>query len=130
MLTDAFERYLDAIFMIEDSGSRVRVKDIAESLGVSNPSVSEMVERLVENGLATHDKYGHIGLTPRGRRIARELNRKHSVIKRFFVNVLGVSEETAERDACLIEHVISDESLESLVEFLETITGAGGENAG
>jgi DtxR family Mn-dependent transcriptional regulator len=116
----AFERYLEAIYETgECAGGEVRVKDIAASLGVSKPSVSEMVDRLVENQLVTHDKYQHIKLTAKGRRIAKGLDRKHDTIKHFFIDVLGVDEKVADKDACEIEHVISDQTLDKLVEYLE-----------
>jgi DtxR family transcriptional regulator, Mn-dependent transcriptional regulator len=128
MGTGAFERYLEAIYEIGGSSGEVRVKDIAASLSVSYPSVSEMIDRLVESGLVSHDKYQHIALTPKGIRIAKGLDRKHGVIQRFFVNVLKVDETVADRDACEIEHVISDETLEKLVSFLESLpeTSSGG----
>ncbi|MBM3300550.1 MAG: metal-dependent transcriptional regulator [Deltaproteobacteria bacterium] len=121
----AFERYLEAIYEIGGISGEVRVKDIAVSLTVSRPSVSEMVDRLVENGLVTHDKYQHIALTSKGRRMAKGLDRKHDVIKRFFTNVLQVDEKIADRDACEIEHVISDETLDKLVSFLESLPETG-----
>jgi len=121
MGTGAFERYLEVIYEIGVTSSEVRVKDIAESLTVSYPSVSEMVDRMVEKGLVSHDKYQHIALTTKGRRIAKGLNRKHEVIKRFFVNVLQVDELVADGDACEIEHVISDVTLGKLVNFLESL---------
>lgn len=117
----AFERYLEAIYEICESGNEVRVKDIAASLGVSKPSVSEMVDRLVDSKLVTHDKYQHILLTPKGKRIAKGLDRKHDTIKQFFVGVLGVDEALADKDACEIEHVISDKTLDKLVEYLESM---------
>lgn len=123
MVTLTFERYLETIYEIEAESGEVRVKDIAKVLGVSYPSVSEMVDRLVENKLVSHDKYQHISLTSKGRRIAKGLDHKHETLKKFFVRVLGVNEETADRDACEIEHVISDETLDRLVSYLESLTG-------
>jgi DtxR family transcriptional regulator, Mn-dependent transcriptional regulator len=117
----AFERYLEAIYETgECAGGEVRVKDIAASLGVSKPSVSEMVDRLVENQLVTHDKYQNIKLTAKGRRIAKGLDRKHETIKQFFIDVLGVDPAVADKDACEIEHVISDITLDKLVEYLSS----------
>ncbi|PKQ28147.1 MAG: DtxR family iron (metal) dependent repressor [Candidatus Anoxymicrobium japonicum] len=118
-MPEAFERYLETIYEITGSGAEVRVKDIATSLNVSKPSVSEMVDRLVNNSLVTHDKYQHIKLTAKGKLIAKGLDRKHEVVKRFFIDVLGVDEAIADMDACEIEHVISDRTLNKLVEYLE-----------
>ncbi len=121
MTKSTAEKYLEVIYEIARSGGSTRVKDVAETLNVSLPSVSEMLDRLVEQGFVAHDKYGRIKLTPKGRRIATRLDRKHSVIMRFFTDVLEVDEDTANKDACEIEHVISDETLEKLVQFLETL---------
>jgi DtxR family transcriptional regulator, Mn-dependent transcriptional regulator len=123
MRTTAVERYLETIYEIDARGDEVRVKEIAGKLKVSNPSVSEMVDRLVSEGLVSHDKYMHIALTEKGRRVARGLDRKHEVIRRFFVDVLGVEEKIADRDACEIEHVISNETLNKLVGYLESAPG-------
>lgn len=120
MSTKTFEKYLEVIYEIERSSGEVRVKDIAEVLHVSYPSVSEMVDRLVKNGYAEHDKYRHINLTPEGEKIASGLDRKHELIRKFFTNVLGVDHQTADSDACEIEHVISDETLDKLVKYLES----------
>ena len=120
-MSGAFERYLEAIYEAgECAGGEVRVKDIAASLGVSKPSVSEMVDRMVENQLVTHDKYQHIKLTAKGRRIAKGLDRKHETIKHFFIDMLGVDPDVADKDACEIEHVISDVTLNKLVEYLSS----------
>jgi DtxR family Mn-dependent transcriptional regulator len=120
-MSGAFERYLEAIYEAgECAGGEVRVKDIAASLGVSKPSVSEMVDRMVENQLVTHDKYQHIKLTAKGRRIAKGLDRKHETIKHFFIDMLGVDPDVADKDACEIEHVISDVTLDKLVEYLSS----------
>ncbi|MBU4194953.1 MAG: metal-dependent transcriptional regulator [Actinobacteria bacterium] len=121
MSASTFERYLETIYGIESGGTEVRVKDIAATLGVSNPSVSEMVDRLVACGLVTHNKYQHIALSAKGRRIARGLDQKHDVLRQFFVDVLGVNEAVADRDACEIEHVISNETLDKLVGYLESL---------
>ena len=118
----AFERYLEVIYELgENGGGEVRVKDLATSLGVSKPSVSEMVDRMVESALVTHDKYQHIKLTTKGKRIAKGLARKHDTIKHFFTDVLGVDESLADKDACEIEHVISDKTLDKLVEYLDSM---------
>jgi len=118
---EAFEKYIDVIYELSTERGEVRVKDIAESLGISRPSVSEMLDRLVEKGLIVHDKYQHIKLTPRGKRIGKGLDKKHMLIKEFFTNVLGVDERIADRDACEIEHVISNQTLDRLIRYLDSI---------
>ncbi len=121
MGTSAVEKYLEVIYEIARSGGSTRVKDVAKSLNVSLASVSEMLDRLVQQGYVAHDKYRRITLTPKGKKLAMRLDRKHAVIMRFFTNILEVDEEVANKDACEIEHVISDETLEKLVRFLESV---------
>ncbi|MBN2168710.1 MAG: metal-dependent transcriptional regulator [Actinobacteria bacterium] len=120
MAYGAIERYLETIYELELSNEVVRVKDIARALDVTYPSVSEMLGRLAKDNLIKHGKYMHVSLTEKGARIARKLDKKHETIKRFFTEILGVNEETADREACEIEHVISDETLRKLVAYLES----------
>lgn len=119
-VTEGFERYLDAIYEIHCSGKEVRVGELADQLGISMPSVSEMVERLVQGSFVKHDKYSKIELTEKGQTIAEKLRRRHQVLRTFFISILGVDEEVADQDACEIEHVISDETMDRLIAYLES----------
>ncbi|MBN1288900.1 MAG: metal-dependent transcriptional regulator [Actinobacteria bacterium] len=120
MAKGAIERYLETIYELELSSEVVRVKDIARALDITYPSVSEMLGKLARDNLIEHGKYRHVSLTEKGAKIARRLDKKHGTIKRFFTEILGVNEETADMDACEIEHVISDETLRKLVAYLES----------
>ncbi len=120
-LTAALEDYLEAIYLIFQKAGTVRVKDVAEHLKVKEASVSEAVRRLVERGLLKHERYGELVLTEKGRKTAREIYKRHQVLQKFFKDILGVNEETAYRDACAIEHAISRETLQKLIEFVEKL---------
>jgi len=120
-LTASLEDYLEAIYLISQRTGVVRVKDVAEYLKVKEASVSEAVKRLVERGFLKHERYGELVLTEEGERAAREVYKRHQVLQQFFKEVLGVNEETAYRDACAIEHAISRETLQKLVEFVERL---------
>lgn len=120
MANGSVEKYIETIYELELSHDFVRVKDIANALGVTYPSVSEMLGKLAKDGLIDHGKYRHVTLTVKGAGIARKLDKKHETIKRFFIDILGVNEETADVDACEIEHVMSDETLKKLVSYLES----------
>jgi len=113
------EDYLEAIFQLADRDGAARVSSIADALGVKRPSVSKALKRLKEQGLIHHTPYGGVGMTPRGRKLARQQVRIHRVLTRFFTEVLHLPEELAEHDACLIEHAISHETVERLVEFID-----------
>jgi DtxR family Mn-dependent transcriptional regulator len=99
------------------------VRDIASALGVSRPSASGAVRTLAAQGLVNHKPYEAVTLTRKGAIAARRIARRHAALSRFFREGLGVAEETAERDACRIEHGVSRETvgrLVALMEFLES----------
>ncbi len=115
--TESREDYLETILLLMKKMGNVRSIDIANELGYSKPSISRAVGILKESGYITVDSSGHISFTGEGLKIAEAIYERHTTIKKFFVDVLGVSEETAEQDACKIEHILSDESYEKLKKF-------------
>jgi DtxR family Mn-dependent transcriptional regulator len=118
-LTPNMEMYLKTIFEIDDAGSRARVKAIAERLGVTMPSVSGAVDNLQKRGLVQHNPYGDVKLTTKGRRVAREVKDRNETIYRFLLDCLHLPETVASRDACVLEHVVSPRTLQSMASFLE-----------
>jgi DtxR family Mn-dependent transcriptional regulator len=119
--TASMEDYLEAIANLGEGKKVVRVKQISEMIGVKMPSVTSALKKLSEQELVEHARYGHIKLTPEGDRIARDVIRRHEALTRFFAQALGIDKETAEEDACKIEHVISSLSMERLTKFVEFI---------
>jgi DtxR family Mn-dependent transcriptional regulator len=119
--TASMEDYLEAIANLGEGRKVVRVKQISEILGVKMPSVSSALKKLSEQELVEHERYGHIKLTPEGDKVARDVIYRHEALARFFVQALGINRETAEEDACKIEHVISPLSMERLAKFVEFI---------
>ncbi len=121
-LSSSIEDYLEAILAlseIDPQDQSVRVTDIAERLQIAKPSVTAALNVLKEKGLVTQERYGKVFLTPEGRKRALMVQRRHRVLRKFLVDVLGVGEEVAENDACLMEHAVSPETMEKLIEFLE-----------
>jgi DtxR family Mn-dependent transcriptional regulator len=119
--TASMEDYLEAIANLGEGRKEVRVKQISEMLGVKMPSVTSALKKLSERQLVEHARYGHIKLTPEGNRVARDVVNRHKALTRFFAQALGIDKETAEEDACKIEHVISSLSMERLTKFVEFI---------
>jgi DtxR family Mn-dependent transcriptional regulator len=117
--TASMEDYLEAIANLGEGEKVVRVKQISEMLGVKMPSVTSALKKLSERELVEHERYGHIKLTPEGNKVAHDVIRKHKELTRFFAQALGINKETAEEDACKIEHVISALSMERLAKFVE-----------
>jgi DtxR family Mn-dependent transcriptional regulator len=119
--TASMEDYLEAIAMLGEGRRVVKVKQLSEMLGVKMPSVTSALKKLSERELVEHERYGHIKLTPEGDRIAQDVIRRHEALTRFFAQALGINQETAEEDACKIEHVISPLSMQRLAKFVEFI---------
>ncbi len=117
-LTYTMENYLEAIYELGKQGEGARVSDIAERLGVSKASTNSAMSTLSEKGLITNERYKLVYLTPTGREIAEFTARKHHLIYQFLTTVLQVDAETADEDACLIEHVISNTSVTAMQNFL------------
>ena len=111
------EDYLEQILMIREQKGIVRSIDIAAGLGVTKPSVSIAMKRLRENGYIVMDKDNLIALTETGYAIASKIYDRHKTLTRF-LQMLGVSDETAREDACRLEHDISQESYEALLRYL------------
>jgi DtxR family transcriptional regulator, Mn-dependent transcriptional regulator len=117
--TASMEDYLEAIANLGGGKKVVRAKQISEMLGVKMPSVTSAVKKLSEQELVEHERYGHIKLTSEGAKVARDVIRRHDALTCFFGQALGIDQETAEEDACKIEHVISSLSMERLTKFVE-----------
>jgi DtxR family Mn-dependent transcriptional regulator len=97
--------------------NEARVTDIAVRLGFSKPSVLAALKWLEEEGLITHERYSTVELTKKGFEKAAEIRTRHDFLTGFLKNTIGVNAETAEKDACKIEHVLSSETLEKLQAF-------------
>lgn len=119
-LTFTMENYLEAIYELSSENSGVRISDISERLGVSKASVNSAMATLAEKGLVINEKYKEVFLTPAGLEKARQTSQKHKIIRKFFTDILKVDFNIADKDACSIEHVISDESIDAMKNFMES----------
>ena len=117
--TSSLEDYLEAIAMVKEKGEKVTVTALSDSLGVKKPSVDWALKKLSESGLVIHERYSDIDLTPEGARVAEEVYRRHRALYSFLTDVLQVTPATAARDACHMEHALSQESINRLEKFIE-----------
>ena len=106
---ESTENYLECILMLGEKKPCVHAVDVAHQLGVSKPTVSVTMKRLREQGYLTVSADGCLELTGAGQEIAVRIYERHKVLAQMFIS-LGVSEETAFQDACLVEHDLSDET--------------------
>ena len=107
------EMYLEAILVLSQKNGFVRSIDVSEYLGYSKPSVSRAVGILKNGNYIVMDKDGSLTLTESGKAIAEKIFERHTILSQLLIR-LGVSEETANADACKLEHAISDESFEAI----------------
>ncbi len=113
------EDYLETILILKNKNGSVRSIDIASELGYSKPSVSRAVGVLKKAGYILVDEKGHITFTEDGLALAEKIYNRHETISQFFVEVLGISEDTAVKDACRIEHDLSDETFGKICDALD-----------
>ena len=114
----SMEDYLEAVQMLGSTGGAARVKEISTLLGVKMPSVTAGIKRLADEKLVIHERYGRVRLTPAGEKTAREIFRRHEVLRRFLIQVLDVDPQTAAEDACRMEHAVSSHTMDRLTRFL------------
>jgi Mn-dependent DtxR family transcriptional regulator len=112
------EDYLEAILVLEQKNGYVRSLDVAEQMNVTKPSVTNATRLLREGGFLTMDEDKLIHLTELGREVAESIYERHCILTEGLI-FLGVDPETAEQDACRIEHDISRETFEKLKEYWE-----------
>ena len=115
---ESAEDYLETILILGKRLPVVRGVDIAGELGYRKSSVSIAMKNLREKGLIAVSEQGFICLTESGKKIAEDVYERHTTISEWLIS-LGVSPETAEADACRIEHVISLESFEAIKKIME-----------
>lgn len=117
-LLESGEMYLETIYTLSKRSDFVRSIDICEEMGFSKPSVSRAMKLLKTDGYIEMESNGRITLTDKGLNVAAKIYDRHTVLTEFFMK-LGISESTAVDDACKIEHVISDESMDAIKKFIE-----------
>ena len=121
-LTVANEDYLECMVRIEQEGSQgegIRSVDIAQQLGVSKASVNKAVTVLKEQGLVEQSHYGKVMLTDPGRELGRAVWYRHRLIRTFLVQELGVEFERADTEACMMEHALSEDTMQRWLGYLE-----------
>ncbi len=118
-LSSSLEDYLEALFHIIAVKGAAKAKDLASRLKVKAASVTGALHLLAAKKMINYAPYDVITLTAKGEEMAKDVIRRHSVLKDFFVKVLGIKEPAAEESACRMEHGVSPDILKRLVKFME-----------
>jgi len=116
-IQESGEMYLETILLLSRKAAPVRSMDVAQHLGVSRPSVSRAMAILKSGNYVNIDDQGYISLSESGRGIAENIYERHVVLTAFLEG-MGVKKQTAEEDACRIEHIISDEAFKKIKQYI------------
>ncbi|MFP4374342.1 MAG: metal-dependent transcriptional regulator [Spirochaetaceae bacterium] len=118
-LSETMQMYLKTVHDIQVRKGAARVTDIAGALDVRKASVTSALQALSARGFVNYAPYDVVTLTDAGVEIAEDLDRRYAVLLNFFVDILGIDPQTADTDACSLEHHLSDTLYERLIGFIE-----------
>lgn len=120
-MSASLEEYLKTIYILIKRKGEARVTDIAEELGYKKPSVNSALKKLKEEGYIDYEPYKDVKLTKIGENEANEIVKKHDTLKAFLIKVLNVEEETAEKEAKMMKHAMSEDSIKKLEKYIQGI---------
>jgi len=116
-LSASLEDYLEAIYLIVREHGVARSKEIMKHLNVSGPSVTEALQLLSDKGMVNYQPYEAITLTAQGEEVAKDILLRHETLRDFFIEVLGIDRETADKGACKMEHAASANIIERMIQY-------------
>lgn len=114
----ANEDFLKAVYLLQQEHDRVQTSVLAEALGISAPSTTEMAKKLAKANLIIHEPYRGVHLTAAGERVALEIVRNHRLLELFLVQTLGYSWDEVHEEAEQLEHAVSDRLIQRIAEYL------------
>ncbi len=118
-IKESGEMYLEVMYGLLTETGEIRSVDIAKSMGYSKPSVSRAIGLLKKEGFIEQEPYGKITLTEKGLERAKMVADRHVLLTEFLKRSLGLSADTAEQDACRIEHIVSRETMAAVRNYLK-----------
>lgn len=118
MRKKTIEDYVELVYIIQNKKEKVHTSDIASAFNINPASVTEIFQKLSDEGYINYEKYSGVTLTEKGRKIAMNTKKKHDTLKSFLI-LLGVDEEIADEDACKIEHHVNQETMRKLRKFVK-----------
>ena len=120
-LSENVEDYLEIILELQTKKIVARSKDIAEKMDIKRGSVTGMLKNLAKKKFINYEPYGYVTLTPEGKKIALEIERRHIFLKDFLFRILEVDEETADNTACRMEHAMNKQTFKKFRDFVKKI---------
>ncbi len=120
-LSQSLEDYLETILGLQTKKTVARSKDIAAKMNIKRGSVTGMLKKLAKKELVNYEPYGYVTLTPKGKKIAQQIELRHIFLKDFLSRILKVDEATADETACQMEHAMDKNTFEKFQNFVKTI---------
>lgn len=120
MRKKTIEDYVELVYDLQKEEKRVHTNDIANALNVNPASVTEIFQKLSEEGYINYEKYSGVNLTEKGKKIALKTKKKHKVLTEFLI-ILGIDKEIAEKDACEMEHILHPMTMDTVIKFVEVV---------
>lgn len=111
---ESLEMYVETIYLLSQDSPKVKMSEVASNLGVTKPSCHKAMAQLKDKGYILQEKYGDIELTEVGRTLGKDVYLRHQLLTYYLIHALNVTPMIAESDACRMEHVLSDETIESI----------------
>ncbi|WP_292459725.1 metal-dependent transcriptional regulator [Methanothermococcus sp.] len=122
MLSSNIEDYLERIYIFIQKNKRpVKTTELAKILNVNPSAITSMAKKLHAEGYVVYEPYVGILLSKKGEEVAKKTIRKHRIIESFLKNCLGIDAHKSSEEACKMEHVISEETIEKLYEFMNKL---------
>ncbi|OGO32188.1 MAG: DtxR family iron (metal) dependent repressor [Chloroflexi bacterium RBG_16_56_11] len=118
-MSTSTEEYLEALYTLTQEGESASTTAISKKLNFAPASVTEMVQKLADNGYVNYSPYQGVTLTPKGFGIAQKMTRKHRLLERFLYDVLKIGKEKVHSEACGLEHALSDETARAMCQTLK-----------
>ncbi len=128
-LSRSLEDYLETILLLVRRRRVARVRDIAKRLNVGMPAVTAALKALSKRKLVNYDPYHVVTLTDQGREVAEEISQRHILLRQFLTDVLGLDGQSAEANACRMEHAVDEDlrrRLQQFMRFIHECPRAGG----
>ena len=116
---ESMEMYLETVYILENNCGHAHVAEIAKRLDVSKPSVTKAMKCLKANELVNSEPYGTITLTKKGKQISEKIYINHQLISRFLEHSLGLDAYEAEKNACKIEHILSEQMITAIKRYIK-----------
>ncbi|WP_321492027.1 metal-dependent transcriptional regulator [uncultured Desulfobacter sp.] len=120
-LSESLEDYLETILELQATNTVARSKDIAERLDIKRGSVTGMLKKLASQELINYEPYGYVTLTAKGEKIAKEIEKRHLMLKDFLIRFIGVEEQKADETACRMEHAMDASTFKKFQAFIQTM---------